>query len=64
MTNLEHYFENLLFLGRDVCNDVNKKSLSEKEQNAVEVCYSYILYNIFNGDKEALQKWLKEDKSE
>lgn len=30
MTNLEHYFENLLFLGRDVSNDVNKNSLSKK----------------------------------
>ena len=60
MTCLEHYFENLLFHGRDISGDINKNSLSEKEQNTVKVCYDYILYTLFNGDKEALQKWVRE----
>lgn len=59
MTCLEHYFENLLFLGTDVLDDVNKNRLSKEEQEAVEVCYDYILYTFFYGDKEALQKWVR-----
>lgn len=59
MTNLEHYFENLLFQGKDICNDINKDSLSDTEQKTIEACYSYILYVLFDGDKEALQHWVK-----
>lgn len=60
MTNLEHYFENLLFYDTDVGNDMNKNSLSKEEQEAVKTCYFYILYTLFDGDKEKLQKWIKE----
>lgn len=47
MSNLEHYFENLLYHGRDVQSDVNKNSLSEEQQDAVEQCAQYVLYSIF-----------------
>ena len=44
MSNLEHYFESLLFLGRDVNGDWNKNSLTKEEQNAVEVCKLCVVY--------------------
>lgn len=47
MSNLEHYFENLLFEGKDCLNDVNKNSLTKEEQEAVEACAAYVLYSIF-----------------
>ena len=49
MSNLEHYFENLLFQGCDTANDVNKNSLSKEQQEAVEECVNYVLCNIFAG---------------
>ena len=59
MNNLEHYFENLLFYGKDTSNNINKNALSKEEQSAVEECYSYILHTVFESDKEALQKWIR-----
>ena len=47
MSNLEHYFENLLFEGHDTFDDVNKKQLTKQEQRAVEICASYVLYTLF-----------------
>ncbi len=47
MSNLEHYFENLLFHGQDVNGDWNKNTLSEAEQEAVRICADYVLYTIF-----------------
>lgn len=52
MSNLEHYFENLLFSGKDVNGDLNKNSLTKEEQTAVEVCAQYVLYTLFNGRDE------------
>ena len=52
MSNLEHYFENLLFMGKDVNGDWNKNSLTEEEQNAVEECAQYVLYTLFCGQDE------------
>lgn len=49
MSNLEHYFENLLFQGCDVADDVNKNQLSKEQQEAVEECVNYVLYTIFAG---------------
>ena len=49
MSNLEHYFENLLFSGKDVNGDFNKNSLTKEEQNAVEICANYVLYTLFCG---------------
>ena len=47
MSNLEHYFENLLFHGKDVNGDFNKNTLSEEEIKAVETCAQYVIYSIF-----------------
>ena len=52
MSNLEHYFENLLFSGKDVNSDLNKNSLTKEEQNAVEVCANYVLFTLFCGRDE------------
>lgn len=49
MSNLEHYFENLLYSGKDVNGDMNKNSLTKEEQNAVEICADYVLYTLFHG---------------
>lgn len=55
MSNLEHYFENLLYLGKDVNGDLNKNSLTKEEQIAVEVCAQYVLYTLFNGRDELIE---------
>lgn len=47
MSNLEHYFENLLFNGQDLKGDWNKNALTEAEQKAVEICADYVLYSLF-----------------
>ena len=46
MSNAEHYFENLLFQGRDK-DDVNKDKLSEIERETIEMCASYVIYSLF-----------------
>lgn len=57
MSNLEHYFENLLFDGQDVPDNCNKNSLSEEQQSAVEECANYIVYGLF-GNRELFLRWL------
>lgn len=52
MSNLEHYFENLLFDGKDVNGDWNKNALTKEEQNAVEICADYVLFTLFCGRDE------------
>lgn len=47
MSNLEHYFENLLFYGQDIKGDWNKNTLTDAEQEAVRICADYVLYDIF-----------------
>lgn len=59
MSNLEHYFENLLFDGRDIPGDWNKNALSEEQQKAVEECADYIVYGLF-GDRGIFLRWLNE----
>lgn len=49
MSNLEHYFENLLYLGRDIGDGVNKNQISKDQQEAVYECANYVLYTIFAG---------------
>lgn len=60
MSNLEHYFENLLLHGQDVNGDWNKKSLTKQEQEAVETCADYVLYTIFQ-NREDFLKFFHED---
>ena len=59
MSNLEHYFENLLYYGKDVYNGLNKQSLTPDEQNAVEVCAQYVIYTLFD-NREAFEKFIDE----
>ena len=47
MSNIEHYFENMLFYGEDITGNPNKNALTKEEQNAVEECASYVLYSLF-----------------
>ena len=55
MSNLEHYFENLLFRGQDTKNNCNKNSLTRAGQEAVEICAQYVLYSVFNNREEFLE---------
>lgn len=55
MSNLEHYFENLLYNGQDVKGDFNKNTLTEAEQAAVWICVNYVLYDIFLNRDDFLQ---------
>ena len=60
MSNLEHYFENLLFNGTDCYGDPNKKSLSEEQQSAVLECANYVIYSLF-GNRDAFLSWVRRD---
>lgn len=44
MSNVEHYFENLLFHDHDIKGEPNKNVLSKEVQDAVEQCANYIKY--------------------
>ena len=57
MSNLEHYFENLLFEGLDYEDEINKRHLTPEEINAVETCATYITYTFFCG-KDELKKYI------
>lgn len=56
MSNVEHYFENLLFHGRDCGGEPNRQSMTEAEQKAVEACADYVLYTLFCG-RESFVAW-------
>lgn len=58
MSNLEHYFENLLFNGQDRGDNCNKNALSAEEQAAVETCADYVIYTLFMGREDFL-KWAR-----
>ena len=55
MSNLEHYFENLLFDGKDIRGDVNKNTLSIEQQEAVEVCANYVIYSLYDNRESFLK---------
>ena len=48
MTTQEHYFENLLYHGKDANGEYNKNALSKEVQEAIEICADYVLYTTFN----------------
>ena len=54
MSNAEHYFENLLFNGKDCYGDVNKNTLSPEVREAIEMCASYVTYTLFTGREDML----------
>ena len=60
MTNLEHYFENLLYHGEDIKSEANKNALTEEQQKSVEQCAQYVIYSLF-GTREHFDEWIKRD---
>ena len=60
MTNLEHYFENLLYHGEDIKGEANKNALTEEQQKSVEQCAQYVIYSLF-GTREHFNEWIKRD---
>ena len=65
MSNVEHYFENLLFYGHDIKGEPNKNALSKDVQEAVEECADYIKYvygtRVYKTGKWVLTHPLQED---
>ena len=57
MSNVEHYFENLLFHGHDINGESNKNALSREVQDAVEQCVNYIKYSY--GERKT-GKWVRQ----
>lgn len=49
MSDIEHYFKNLLFHGED---NVNKYYLSEEQRKAIEICVNYVIYSLFDNREE------------
>lgn len=47
MTCEEHYFENLLYYGKDIKGNPNKNAISKEKQRAVEICADYVIYTLF-----------------
>ena len=59
MSNLEHYFENILYDNGLYDDDPNMEFLTKEEIEAVRTCASYILYSIFC-NRERFLKFVKE----
>lgn len=59
MTNVEHYFENLLYHGHDINNEPNKRALSKEVQDAVEQCVRYIKYS-YKGEEHKTCEWIRQ----
>ena len=56
MSNLEHYFENLLFNGLEYGEtDPNRESLTKEQIEAVETCAVYVLYSLFYSHSRFLE---------
>ena len=50
----EHYFENLLFHGKDVKDNCNKNAISKEKQEAIEICANYVIYSFHQKNKQQL----------
>ena len=61
MSNEEHYFENLLYDGRDINYNPNKNAISKDNQRIIEMCADYVLYTIFFNREDFLE-FIKERK--
>ena len=60
MSREEHYFENLIHTGSDECADnANRDTISDETRETIEMCYDYIIRNVFHNRKE-LEIYLKE----
>ena len=60
MSNLEHYFENILYHEGLYDDDPNMELLTKEEIEAVRTCASYILYTQFY-DRERFLKFAREN---
>lgn len=58
MSNIEHYFENILYYYARTEqfpeNDSNIKYLTEDEKRSIEYCAQYIIYDICDGSGDQL----------
>ena len=60
MSREEHYFENLIFTGSDKCTgNANRNSIPVEIRETIEMCYDYVVMNIFGG-KEEFKAYLNE----
>ena len=59
MSNEEHYFENLLFYGKDVTGNINKNSILKEKQEVIEMCANYVIYSLFY-NREDFNNFLKQ----
>lgn len=59
MSNIEHYFENLLYDGHDVKSNCNKNSLTAEQQQVVEICAQYVIFSLF-GTRDVFKKWISD----
>lgn len=61
MSREEHYFENLIHTGSDECaGNANRNTISDEAREIIEMCYGYIIRNVFHG-REELDMYLKGD---
>ena len=60
MSNLEHYFENLLYYGEDIKGEANKNALTEEQQKSVEQCAQYVIYSLFK-TREHFDEWINRE---
>ena len=58
MDTLVNYFENLVYLGKDIPDDFNKKTLMLNEREAVEKCADWVVNMLFNG-REDLDNFIR-----
>lgn len=53
MSNIEHYFENLISYGSDgVAGNQNESALSKEEVKAVNECFRYMAYKAFDNEAD------------
>lgn len=53
MSSEEHYFENLIHTGSDKCaSNANRDSIPVEIRETIEMCYDYVVMNIFHGEEE------------
>ena len=55
MTYSEHYFENLLYHGRDVWDNANRDELTKETREAIELCADYVINTLFNGRDDFIE---------
>ena len=60
----EHYFENLIYTGSDKCaGNANKDAIPDEVRETIEMCYDYIVFNIFH-NRENLDEFLGKEEEE